>query len=105
MKPEDRLITQSPLYQGADEQIAYQLTTTPWGSSPTSVLAKIYLIDNGYTDYSTTYFGATTSTVSGDVITLPTVKSLESGNRYRLEIKFTAGGNIWEPYVIIHGQR
>ena len=33
---------ESPLLQGADEQIAYQLTTTPWGSTPTSVDVKCY---------------------------------------------------------------
>ena len=107
MKPEDRLIQESPLYQGADEQVNYSLTSTPWGSTPTSVVAKIYLIDSGtYTDYSTTCFGATTSTVTGDVISLPTVQNIVSGNRYRMEVKFTdSGGNIWEPYVIIEGQR
>lgn len=106
MKPDDRIIIESPLFQGSDEQIAYKLTTTPWGSTPTSITAKIYLVEtNVWTDYSTSCFGATTSTVSGDVITLPTVKSLTAGSKYRLEIKFSSGGNIFEPYVIIEAQR
>ena len=106
MKVDDREISESPLYQGSDEQIAYQLTTTPWGSNPTNVICKIYYVKDGaFTDYSTSCFGATTATISGDIITTPSVKSLTSGDKYRFEIKFTAGGNIYEPWATIYGQR
>ncbi len=102
MRAEDREIIESPLYQGEDEEIAYNLTTTPWGSSPGSVVVKAYELDG--TDVSSTVLNGTAS-VAGDVITTPAVRSLTDGTVYRLEIKFTDGdGNIWEPYFYINGQ-
>jgi len=106
MKIDDREIIESPLYQGQDEQIIYRLTTTPWGSTPTNVDCSIYIISGStYTEYSSVLFGATTATVSGDIITTPTVKSLTNGTDYRLEIKFTCSGSIFEPFANIRGQR
>ena len=100
MKPTDRRIEQSPLYQGEDEEIAYTLTTTPWGSDPSS--PAVVLKDADGTDVSSTYLDGSAS-VSGDVITTPTVKSLVDGASYRLEIKFTIAGNIEEAWADING--
>jgi hypothetical protein len=61
-----RKIIESPLKQGADEQIYYTLTTTPWGSSPTSV--AVVLKNAAGTDVSSTNLSGAAS-VSGDVIT------------------------------------
>ena len=36
MNTDIRKVKESPLVQGVDERIAYTLTTTPWGSSPSS---------------------------------------------------------------------
>lgn len=101
----NREIVQSPLNQGADEQIAYTLTTTPWGSSPTSVAVTLFSYSGtAYTDVSSTLLSGTAS-VSGDIITLPKVINLVADTRYRLEIKFTSGSNIFEPYAWINGER
>ena len=96
-----RRIVESPLYQGVDEQIAYTLTTTPWGSSPTSV--AVVLKNSAGTDVSSTYLSGSAS-VSGNVITTPVVKSLVVDAWYRLEIKFTCSGNIFEAFADIVGQ-
>lgn len=101
MTPESRMITESPLYQGVDEQIAYALATTPWGSSPTS--PAVILKDRSGTDVSATYLSGT-PTVSGNVITTPTVQSLVAGSQYRLEIQFTVSGNVEETWADIIGQ-
>ena len=93
-----RRIVESPLYQGVDEQIAYTLTTTNWGSDPSSQSDVIK--DKDGEDQSATCLSGSSS-VSGDVITTRTVKSLTAGEVYRLEIKFTVSGNIMEAYVFI----
>jgi len=96
-----REFVESPLYQGQDEKIRYTLTTTPWGSSPSIPAVTIY--DQFGTNLSSTNLSGDPSIV-GDVITTPFVLSLIAGKRYRLEIKFTAGGNIFEVYGYIRGE-
>lgn len=100
-----REIVQGLQYQGADEQIAYTLTTTNWGSTPTSTSAVIKSVntDGTYTDTTSTNMSGSTS-VSGDIITLPTVKSLTAGTLYRVEVKFTSSGSIFEAIAFIQGE-
>ena len=98
-----REVKESPLYQGADEQIVYTLTTTPWGSTPTSTSMVVKDMSADLADVSATVTTGSMST-SGDVVTLSTIKSLTAGSRYRVEVKFTAGGSIWEPYFIIEAE-
>ena len=42
--------------------------------------------------------------MSGDSIVTPIVKSLVAGESYRMEIKFTSNGNIFEAYTDIVGE-
>lgn len=94
-----RMIVESPLKQGADEQIYYTLTTTPWGSSPAAV--AVVLKDSTGLDVSSTKLSGAAS-VSGDVITLPKVTSLTAGSNYRLEVKFTVSQNVCEAWADIY---
>ncbi|KRT76719.1 MAG: hypothetical protein XU14_C0033G0017 [Armatimonadetes bacterium CSP1-3] len=100
-----REVTQGLQKQGVDEEIAYKLTTTPWGASPTSVSAKVYSIaaDGARTDTTSTNMSGTPG-VSGDVITLPLLKSLVANTLYRIEVKFTSGGNVFEAYAYVKGE-
>src|SRR3990172_3946662 len=93
-----RRTIESPKYQGVDERIAYTLTTTPWGSNPTSV--SVVLKDPGGIDVSSTKLTGSVGT-AGDVITTPLVISLASGSTYRLEIKFVCSGNPYEVWTEI----
>jgi len=98
----DRLVAK--LKQGTDESIVYSITTTLWGSSPTSVEVKAYDVTGGIrTDVSATVLSGSASTV-GDVITLPAVTGLTAGKAYRIEVKFTSGGNTFEPYIEIEAE-
>lgn len=97
-----RKIKETPVKQGMDEEIAYSLTTTPWGSSPSSVAVALY--DSQNNDVSSTCLSGSAS-VDGDVITLPFVKLLAPGERYRVEVKFTSGGNVFEAWGEIWGER
>lgn len=99
-----REVKESKLLQGADEKIAYQLTTTPWGSTPTSVAVKCYDITTGArTDVTSANLSGSAS-VNGDIITCPVLQSLTAGNWYRLEIQFVSGGNTWEAYAVIQAE-
>lgn len=91
--------------QGADERIAYALTTTPWGSSPANPLCKLYDVSTpgARTDVSSTRLTGS-PTVDGDVITTPLVYGLEDDKFYRLEIQFVIGGNTLEAYMELVGE-
>lgn len=103
--PVRREVKESPLYQGVDEEIAYTLTTTPWGSSPSSVAVKIYdVTNNAYTDSSTDLLSGSAS-ATGDVITLPIISGLTAEHKYRVEVKFTCSGNVFEAYAVINGEQ
>ena len=99
-----REVVEGRLAQGVDEQIAYTITTTPWGSSPGTLSVKAYDVTSSLTDVSTTVLSGAASAV-GDVITTPTVKSLTEAHLYRIEVKFTCAGNIYECYFEIHAER
>lgn len=97
-----RKIKESPIRQGEDEQIAYNLTTTPWGSSPTSLSVALKTLPD-LTDVSSTHLSGSASAV-GDVITTPVVSGLEAGKTYRMEIKFTVSGNVMEAWAVIEAE-
>jgi hypothetical protein len=99
-----RQVKEGLLHQGEDEQIAYQITTTPWGSSPTSVAVVAKDVSANYADVSATVLSGTAS-ATGDVITLPLLKSLTRDHIYRIEVKFTCSGNVFECYVLVLGER
>ena len=101
MDKDDRRILESPIHQGEDEQIAYTLTTTPWGSDPSSPALTIKDADGE--DVTGDYTSGSAS-ASGDVITMPTILDLVAGVQYRLEIKFTSGGNVLEAWAEMRGE-
>ena len=101
-----RKFIESPLRQGEDEKVAYALTTTPWGASPTSVTVKIFSLNattGAKTDVSSTKLSGVVAVV-GNVITTPLVQSLIPGTHYRLEITFSSSGNTFEAWGIIEAE-
>jgi hypothetical protein len=103
-----REVREGRLTQGVDEKIAYALNTTPWGGSPSSVsvVVKDATDDDpdNWTDVTATQTNGSAATVSGNVITLPKVQSLANGSTYRVEVKFTTGGNVVEAYANIDAE-
>lgn len=88
--------------QGAEERIAYTLTTTPWGSTPTGISAKAFDVTGGKrTDVTSTVFPTNTPSASGDIITLSLLRALTPGHSYRIEVQFTVAGNLFEPYFFV----
>jgi len=93
-----REVIEGPQYQGEDEEIVYTIDISEWGSSPSGVTVKVY--DEDGADVTTTVTSGSSSTTT-TTITLPTIKSLTAGTQYRVEIKFTAGGQVLEAYFVI----
>jgi hypothetical protein len=93
-------VTQGLQNQTTDEQIVYSITTTNWGSDPSSVSVKAYNV-SGNADVTAAVFPTNSPSVADDVITLSPLKSLVKGNTYRIEIKFTSGDNIFECYFLV----
>lgn len=93
-----REIRQGLQYQGEDEEIVYTITTTAWGSSPSAVSVAVKDERAGFADVTSTVMPTGSPTVAGDVITLPTMKALTRGRTYRVEVRFTSGANVLEPY-------
>ena len=100
--PNVRQIQQSPLYQGIGESIAWPVDVSAWVSGPTSPVVKIYRASDNEDLTSTLLPGA--ATVSGDVITCPLLSGLTLGVKYRLEVKFTVGSNIFVAWAWVWGQ-
>jgi len=99
-----RGVKETDLVQGEEEEILYSITTTPWGSNPFNVVVKAYDESNDLQDVTATVLDGVPS-VTGDVITIPTVKSLTEDHSYRIEVKFTCGANIFETYFYLAGER
>jgi hypothetical protein len=113
--PISREIKEGNQRQGADEQVVYRLDTSNWSATPTSpstpssTSAAIFTVTDvagvtTYTDVTATKMSGATS-VSSQYITLPTVTGLVAGTEYRVEVKFTLEGSVFEAYATIQAER
>jgi len=97
---------ESPVEVGIDERPFISVTTTPWGSSPTSLSVKAYKYSNGvYTDVTSTVFPSGSPAAVGDVITFPALVPQAEGDVYRIDFKFTANTSVYEGYVTVDVRR
>lgn len=100
-----REVVQGKQLMGIDEKIAYKLTTTPWASSPASPVVVVKDVLAEYTDVTTAVMPSGSPSIVGDVITLPILQALTAGKVYRVEVKFTSGGNTFEAYFNVLAER
>lgn len=98
-----RELVNSPCLQGVDEEIAYVITT-PSGTGPSSVTVAVKDVSNDNAVVTSTVMPSGSATVSTDTITLPVLKLLTAGHRYRVEVKFTSGASIYEPWFIVRAE-
>ncbi len=88
--------------QSPNEEISYVITVpTKYGlpSSPTVVVYDI--TNNAYVDVTSTVMPSGSASVAGQEITLPRLKVLTVGKKYKVEFKFSASTNIFERYIIV----
>lgn len=88
-------VAEGLLEQAVNEEIIYTITTTNFGSSPSTSSASAVDLTTGQT-VTTTVFPTNTPSEAGDVITLSALKSLVKGHKYEIRVKFTSGSNIFE---------
>lgn len=91
-------VNESPKRQSPQESISYSITTTPWGSTPTSITLTVYdvTVPGVETDVTNTVVAGSNS-ATGDVITTKRIGSLTLGHDYRADVLFTDSGlNVWE---------
>jgi hypothetical protein len=100
-----REVVEGVQIQGEDEKIAYSITTTPWGSTPTTGSVVVKDASAAYAVVTTTVMPTGSLSILLDVITLPLLQSLTAGHTYRVEVKFTVGGNIEEAYFNVRAER
>lgn len=90
-------VAEGTRHQSADESLAYSITTTNWVANPTGPSAVV-VDETAAEDVTDTVFPSNSPSASNDVITLSLLKNLIKGHRYRVEVKFTVGTNIYEFY-------
>ena len=98
----DRKIVESELYMGPAEQIAYTLTTTPWGSSPSSVACALY--DSAGDDVTSSHQISGSASASGDTITSWVLGSIDANEAYKFVWTFTISSNIEVAWADVIGQ-
>jgi len=96
-----RRIKEGAQTQGVDESIAYTIDTTNWGGSPTS---PTMVIKNKAGSDVTSELSTGSPSVDVNVITLPKISGVTSGERYRVEVKFAIGGNTLECWFPLIGE-
>lgn len=103
MTVREREWVESPMPQGVDEEIVYSVDISKWGNSPTSI--SVVVKNEAGTDVTTTVMpSGAPSTPNPLTIQLPVMKSLTAGAEYRVEVKFTSGGQVLECYGMIRGE-
>ncbi len=91
-------VNESPKRQSPQESLGYSITTTPWGSAPSSITLTVYdvTVPGIETDVTSTVATGSNAAV-GDVITTKKVGSLTLGHDYRADVGFTdSNSNVWE---------
>jgi hypothetical protein len=97
-----RSFTDSPIPQGTNERIRYQIDTTRYGGAPENVVLTV--VDTVTNQVVTNTVASGSPDVVGNVITLPPIHSLVPGHEYRFAVRFDAGGHTWEPYGLIRAE-
>lgn len=103
MEITDRVIKESPLFQGINEKIVYTLDASVWGiSSPTGATITVY--NDANEDVSATHAPGT-AVIDGSTIYAPELQSFVANERYKVFFKFAASdGQIKEPWTWLYGQ-
>lgn len=89
--------------QGKDETITYTITVSP---APTSIVG-VYVFDRTAldTDIKATHMPSGSASFVGSVITLPPLTALVTGRKYRVEVRYSDGVNVLEPYILFQCDR
>ena len=87
-------------WQGVDEEISYTIDVGNWDTTPTGASTVVKL---GSSDVSASVLSGTT-VISGSLITTPCLTSLSAGQDYRVEVKFSSDGLLYECFFTVTGE-
>ena len=91
---------------GLNERLIFRLTTTHWGSTPTSIVVTSFKYDDGtYTDNTTSVFPVNSPTAALDVISLSPLVPQAVSDVYYITVKFTSGGSVFEAFFWVDVER
>ena len=83
--------------QSTSEEIVWAIDTTSRG---TPTVPSVDAVNNSAgTNVKSTVMPAGSPTVSGNIISLPTLKLLTAGQRYEIRTTYTISGNIQETII------
>jgi len=102
MPQRPREVIEGPQVQGKDERIRYFLDIGQWASWPTNISARIYTTAG--TDVTETKMTGKAHLIDATTIALPYISNLVAGEQYRVEVRFSEGGQVYEPFFIIQGE-
>ena len=96
-----RSVVESPVHQGIDEGVPYQVTVTPWGAAPTTCTVSVEERVVGVWTNMTTAYTTGSAGVLGDVITSPVIMNGSEGHTTRLMYHFLLAGTTESCYCDI----
>lgn len=97
--PDEREFLESPIRQGAREELSYAFDPDPWTACPASTLSPSVIVrekSNGVS--SLDFLSSSASVISGSIVT-PCIVNLTAGVEYRVEVDFIDDdGMKWSGY-------
>ena len=100
--PDTLQVIAETISQTSGESIAYTIDTDDYPTKavgvPTNASATVFNVSTN-ADVTTTVMPARSVSIATTVITLKPLTSLTVGITYRVQVKFTKAGNVFEPYL------
>lgn len=95
-----REVIEGTQIQGVDESVRYTVAVDP---APVSILAvTVHDVSAEGADVTLTTMPSGTASFAGAVITLPNLLGLTVRHQYRVEVQYTDGINVLEPYFRVN---
>lgn len=98
-----RELTNSPVTQGVDEKIAWPVTVLT-GHTPTSIVPTVKDLSDDNAVVTDDVMPSGSASAVANVITLPLLQGLTVGHRYRVEVKYNNGTEVFEPWFIVKAE-
>lgn len=93
-------VKESPAYLSSAHEITYSTDTVSYGGSPSGITVTATNLSTGK-DVSA-YVLTGSASVSGDVITWPTIQDLVKGQQYAVDIAFVCNGQTYKDRLVIY---
>jgi len=100
-----REVKEGQQFQGVDESIVYRIDTSGFGGTPSSPVVTVYELrgDNKH-DVTSVVMSTNSPSINGDYVVLSHLNTLTANRTYRVEVKFTSGGNVLECWFEVVGE-